>query len=317
MILIKGAKGNMAKEIDGPAERISELWGDSPSEREKRWLWMYLKFFCDSRPQPSMALGMPFVETILQPKVRIFDGDIDAELEQMLRLPGTNMPGIKAGRFFIQADKFEWIESGGRQLLWLTDRVHNWLRVRIPDAEARFSGLDYLICLMDLPLMSILDKTNRLSQFHQEWLRHSKSTAYLNWFDDGDELARCHFAWEVLDSRLGSMISWEYKKTAGGAGLKCYFDALQLSEYEKKSHVAHIKKLWSQRRYRANQEKSKVRQRNFVLSDATMKGLDKLADQLSVSRTEALVRLIEGAVRHGMPGGSKAGFVDTSLRGDY
>ncbi|MGZ2744444.1 hypothetical protein [Burkholderia stagnalis] len=286
---------------DAVLDKIEELWGELPLPRERIWLWMRLKYFFDSRPAPTIRLDVPVVEAITQAKSLIEDGDIDTELEQLLKQRATFISTVRRGRHFNQIEEFDWVSLDYRQLYWMIRRIHNWLGISVPEAEARLSKRDYLICLMDLAPLSTLDKKNYLSRLHQSWLTHLKDTSHLNWFSGDDEIARCDFAWQIIDSRLGTMIGQEFKKYPGSTGVKCYFDSLLVSEYEKKSHVDHVKKLWGQRKYREKLEKNKVRQRNFVLSDVTIKNLDKLAKELRVSRTEALERLIELAAKHGMP----------------
>lgn len=295
----------MVIKIDGALGGIAELWGDIPSVRSRRWLWMWLKYFFPHRPFFYMQAGASPVESIVQATTPILDGDIDIELEQLLKLHSASIPTLKSGQFLNQIEDFDWLESNDYQLSWIIDCIHRSLRFKVPDAEARLSKRDYFICLMDLVLDTVLNKRNYLSNLHQSWLRHLKETSYLKWFDSDDETARCDFAWQILDLRLGPMIGQEFKKYRGSTGLRNYFDSLQMSEYEKRSHVEHIKKLWSQRKYREKLQKNKVRQRNFVLTDATIKNLDKLAKELEVSRTEALERLIELAARHGMPSAGK------------
>jgi len=264
-----------------------------------------------------MQRGTPSIEVITQAKLPIVDSDIDAELEQLLRHQAISISEIRAGRHLNKIEDFDWVSMDDRQLDWLIKHAQLWLKIKIPDAEARLNKRDYFICLIDLAFLPILEKRNYLSALHQSWLSHLKDTSYLNWFFGDDEMARCDFAWQILDSRLGSMIGQEFKKYPGGAGVKCYFDSLQASEYEKRNHIDHIKKLWSQKKYREKLEKNKVRQRNFVLADATIKSLDKLARELGVSRTEALERLIELAARHGMPGTQTGSGGTLGLPGNY
>ncbi|WP_144409854.1 ribbon-helix-helix protein, CopG family [Cupriavidus basilensis] len=317
----------MTIEVNETLVRITEYWGETPSSRERRWLWAWLKYFFPGRPVLLMRPGASPVESIVHVKPLILDSDCDTELEQLLRQQVASIQTLRAGRFFNQAEDFDWVGTEHRQLCWLINHTHNLLRIRVPDAEARFSKRDYLICLIDLVLASLLDKKNYLDRLHQSWLRHLRDTSYLNWFSDDDEPGRCDFAWQVLDTRmqytlldsiqLNPVIGQEFRKYPGGTGLKCYFDSLQVSDFEKQSHVAHIKKLWSQRKYRKKQEKNKIRQRNFVLPDATIKNLDKLAKGLGVSRTQVLERLIELAVRHGMPGALADPGTTFDLPGDY
>ncbi|WP_186426468.1 ribbon-helix-helix protein, CopG family [Cupriavidus metallidurans] len=317
----------MTIETSGTLGRIAECWGETPSSRERRWLWAWLKYFFPGRPVLLIRPGASPVESIIHAKSLILDGDSDVELEQMLRQQTAPIQTLHAGKFFNQTEDFDWVGTDHRQLCWLINQTHNSLRIRIPDAEARFSKRDYLICLIDLALASLLDKKNHLERLHHAWLRHLRDTSYLNWFCDDDDPGRCDFAWQVLETRMqymlldsfqfNSVIGQEFRKYPGGTGLKCYFDSLQVSDFEKQSHVAHIKKLWSQRKYRERQEKNKVRQRNFVLPDATIKNLDKLAKGLGVSRTQVLERLIELAVRHGMPGALAEPGTTFDLPGDY
>lgn len=291
----------MTIKVDGAVGRIAELWGDVPSLRTRRCLWIWLKYFFPRRPIFSIQGGVPLVESIVVGQSLVLDGDIDAELEQLLKLHVASIPALQAGQFLNQTEDFDWVDSDDRQLCWLIDSIHRSLRFRVPDAEARLSRRDYFICLIDLIFSSVLFKRNYISSLHQSWLRHLEETSYLKWFDSNDEMARCDFAWQILDSRLSSIVGQEFKKYQGNTGLKCYFDSLNVTDYEKRSHVDYIKKLWSQRKYREKLEKNNVRQRNFVLSDVTIKSLDKLAKGLDVSRTEVLERLIELAAKHGMP----------------
>ncbi len=297
---------------------IAELWGERPSAREQRWLWVWLKYFFPGRPIFSIRRGASTVEPVAQARSLILDGDIDAELEQLLKQHATSIQTLKNGQFFNREEDFHWIGSDNHQLWWITDHLHKYLGIKIPDAEARLNRRDYFICLMDLALSSILDKRNYVSRLHQSWLEHGKKNSHLQWFSRDDEMARCEFAWQVLDTRIGNILGQEFKIYPGASGLKCYFDSLHVSEYEKKSHIDHIKKLWNQRKYREKQEKNKVRQRNFVLSDTTMKNLDKLANRLGTSRTEALERLIKLAAKHGMPSAQSAGeILLDDLPGNY
>ncbi|MCW3481639.1 hypothetical protein OL229_19045 [Neisseriaceae bacterium JH1-16] len=303
----------MAIKADGVLGRIAELWGEVPSARERRWLWMCLKFFSDGPPTQFSQFYNPAIERTIKSKGQFLGGDIEFELEKLLVIHATSIPVLRMGRFFNQLTDFDWIDGNDvRQLCWLIDHIHKGLNIEVPEARARLIDRDYFICLTDIVSLPIENKLGYLSNLHRSWMGHLKDTFYLNWFNDDKDPGRCAFSWKTLDSRLKStsldsiqldpIIGQEFRKYPGGVGLKCYFDSLQVSDFEKKSHVGHVKKLWSQKKYREKLEKDKVRQRNFVLSDTTMKNLDKLAKGLDVSRTEALERLIELAARHGMPG---------------
>lgn len=304
----------MAITVDGALDKIEKLLGELPSARERRWLWLSLKFFRDGPPNQFSQFHNTAIERTINSHGQFLGGDIEFELEKLLEMHSSLLPAMRLGRFFIQLESFDWINGGDvRQLLWLIDRVHGGLNFEVQEARARLSARDYFICLVDLVALPVLDKKYYLSNLHQAWVAHLKNTSYLNWFSDDDESGRCDFAWQVLESRLEStlrnslqaFVGQEFRKCQGGVSLKCYFDSLHVSDFEKKSHVDHVKKLWSQRKYREKLEKNKVRQRNFVLPDKTIKSLDKLANELGVSRTEALEQLIELAARHGMPYTSK------------
>lgn len=302
----------MATTINDAVCRIAELWGEVPSAREMRWLWMYLKFFRDDLPNQFSQFRNTAVGRTIKPQGQFLGGDIEFELVNLLERHAALVPTIQLGRFFTHLEDFDWIdESDIRQLHWLIDRLHEGLNLEVPDARARLSDRDYFICLVDLVALPVTNKKTYLSNLFKAWMSHLKNTSYLNWFSNDDKDGRCDFAWQILESRLEStllnsfqsfsVIGQQFRTHQGGVSLKCYFDSLHVSDFEKKSHVDHVKRLWSQRKYREKLEKNKVRQRNFVLSDATIKNLDKLAKELDVSRTEALERLIELAARHGMP----------------
>lgn len=301
--------------INVALDKIAELWGEVPLARERRWLWMCLKFFRDGLPNQFSQFPSTAVGRTIKPQGQFLGGEIEFELVKLLEMHAGLVPTLQLGRFFLQVEDFDWIDKGDiRQLHWLIDRLHGGLNLEVPDARARLSDRDYFICLVDLVALPATNKKTYLSNLYQAWMTHLKNTSYLNWFSD-DEDGRCDFAWQILESRLESTLlnsfqsfpvtGQPFRRHLGGASLKCYFDSLQFSDFEKKSHVDHVKRLWSQKKYREKLEKNKVRQRNFVLSDATIKNLDKLAKELDVSRTEALERLIELAARHGIPSAGK------------
>lgn len=295
----------MAILIDGVVGRISQVWGETPSQRVSNWLWMRLKFFRNGGPTlfSKGSIGQ------LRPG-QFLGGDIELELEKLLVDQASMIPQLKLERMFIHSAEFDWIDEGDvRQLTWLIEKLHKAADCDAPEARVRLGDRDYFICLIDLFAETVLEKQMEVSRLHQAWIANLKITSYLKWFSE-DETERCDFAWEALESRLNptglaqslnALIRQQYHKYPSSVGLKCYFDSLDASDYEKKSHVDYVKKLWSQKIYRAKLEKNKVRQRNFVLSDATIKSLDKLAKENGVSRTAALEQLIEFSAKHGMP----------------
>lgn len=304
----------MAITIDGALDELVKLLGELPSARERRWLWLNLKFFKHGPPNQFSQFYNAAVQEVINSHGQFLGGDIEFELVNLLELNSSFVPAMRLGRFFAQLESFDWIDGGDvRQLLWLTDHIHGGLNFEVPEARARLSARDYFICLVDLVALPVLDKEKYLSSLHQLWVAHLKNTSYLNWLSDDDESGRCDFAWQVFESRLESTLSnslqafvgQEFRKYKGSVGLKSYFDSLHVSDFEKKSHVDYVKKLWSQRKYREKLEKNKLRQRNFVLPDKTIKSLDKLANELGVSRTEALERLIELSAKHGISHTSK------------
>lgn len=309
----------MAIQFSDPDGHISKLWGSNPSEREQRWLWLRLKHFAYFVPTAFWQMqGTPsFVVPSID--IAITTGGIESELLQLLEKYKSTIPKFRASRCFTQDIDFDWVTDDVRQLNWLINSLHSALNFEITDARARFSDREYFICLIDLVMLPIADKRTYLLQQQQSWARHLRNTSYLNWLGDNVDPERNAFSWKILESRiiLAPMVSqWsnpDIWKQKGGMGLKCYFDTLQISDYEKKSHIDHIRKLWSQRKYREKLEKNKVRQRNFVLSDTTMADLDKLAKKLGTSRTEALERLIEMTTRYGLPGAQATPNTSTSF----
>lgn len=289
---------------------------------------MRLKFFKDGPPTQFSQPYNTAIGRTIKSQGQFHGGDIEFELKMLVGMHATSIPSLRLERTFNQLADFDWIdEHDARQLHWLINRIHKGLNLEVPDARARLSDRDYFICLVDLVGQPVLNKKHHLSTLHGSWLAHLKDTSYLNWFGNDDDLGRCEFAWQTLESRLEStladsiqlnpIIGREFRIYAGGVGLKCYFDSLQASDFEKKSHVDHVKKLWNQRKYREKQQKNNVRQRNFVLADTTIKNLDKLAKEHGVSRTEALERLIELAAKYGMPGASAVSSLTLGLPGDY
>lgn len=263
-------------------------------------MWMSFKYF-PYGPPPS------FAEPVISDFANREIGDIYLELEMFLASPPSSFARLKAARDLVPWEDFEWIKGKNiRQLCWAIDHIHKEFKFTIATARAKLGDHDYFICLIDI--LSIYQKRAFLSNLSEKWAVHLRDTSYLNWFSDEDESERCELAWNALKSRLAPLtnqkiLGQSYRKYSGSVGIKCFFDSLEMSAHEKKSHADHVKRIWSQQKYRLKLKKEKVRQRNFVLSDATIHSLDTLAKGLSVSRTEALEHLIELAALHGMPGG--------------
>lgn len=61
-----------------------------------------LEVFFDSRPAPTIRLDVPVVEAITQAKSLIEDGDIDTELEQLLKQRATFISTVRRGDISIK-----------------------------------------------------------------------------------------------------------------------------------------------------------------------------------------------------------------------
>lgn len=279
---------------------IEKLWHGHLPQRERNWLWMCLKYFPRYRPSQLndySAYGTPTA----YPEPPFTEEGQHGEIYQLLaRLDNVAIGALKAEKVFNNLADFSWIGNDTRQLRWLLDKIHLTLKFANPDARGRMGDRDYFICLVDVVAFPVHLKKQYLDQLRKAWLDNLKATSYLNWFDD-EELERCEFAYQSLIARMSGCPGFGVDKFSSSNEIKAYFDFLQISLYEKKSHMDHVKKLWSQKVYRKRLEKEKVRQRNFVLPEATIKSLENVAKKTGLSRTKVLEHLIYFADKYGMP----------------
>ncbi|MGG1945927.1 hypothetical protein AB1286_14090 [Trinickia sp. NRRL B-1857] len=279
---------------------VEKLWQGHLSPRERNWLWICLKFFPTVRPNRLDTYpGERVVPMSITPSSFTEEGQF-GEMYQLLSRNNAAINPLKIEKIFNSQDDFAWIENDIRQLRWLIEQIQRALNFGIPDARARLGDRDYFICLLDVATVPLHVKKGYLEQLRRIWLENLKTTSYLNWFDD-EEFERCEFAFQSLAPRMMGYLGFGPDKFSSGTEIKSYFDFLQISSYEKKSHIDHVKKLWSQKVYRKRLEKAKVRQRNFVLPETTIKSLENVAKKAGLSRTKVLEQLIYFADKYGMP----------------
>jgi hypothetical protein len=280
-------------------DAVEKLWHGRLPPRERNWLWMCLKFFRAVRPNWLVnTAGQAVMPTYPIPP---FTEEIQyGELHQLLTANSSAVGQLHAEKAFNFASDFSWIGNNARQLRWLINQIQRQLGFEILDARIRLGERDYFICLIDIIASPVYIKNDYLDRLHNSWLENIKSTSYLDWFDN-EEFERCEFAFQSLTPRMIGYPGFGADKFSSGTEIKSYFDFLQISGHEKKSHIDHVKKLWSQKVYRKRLEKEKVRQRNFVLPEATIKSLENVAKKAGLSRTKVLEQLIYFADKYGMP----------------
>jgi len=77
-----------------------------------------------------------------------------------------------------------------------------------------------------------------------------------------------------------------------------FFDAIEVSDAQKKLDVASIKRKWSQQKYREGMKGKS--QYNFMLSDQVIIHLDKLASRYEATRPQIIEALIEMEATQGI-----------------
>lgn len=289
-------------------DEIEELWGESLPPRKRNWLWLCLKYYPQMRPRATRgSQGEQFLPINWSPPGFIH-GNTEHELLFLLKHYSQSdptifnpIPSLKSEQVFIRESEFDWIGDDARKLRLCVNWVQANLGVFVPDAQARFGDRDYLICIFDTLAPPILEKQQNLSDLKSSWEIYSSQTFYLGWFKSDDEGERCKFAWECLSKRPSLRWKMGFSQFSNATDVQFFFDNLAASDDEKRSHVDHVKKLWSQKKYRERQDRKNVKQYNFVFTGDTNRDLNKLAKQLGVSRTEVLVQLIYCAAKYGMP----------------
>lgn len=157
----------------------------------------------------------------------------------------------------------------------------------IPD---NLTGRDLTIAAIDIWQIDKTKKSEIINQMRSEWETHTESDHLFKWFDDPDEKEKLNTAWEITKDKY-SFLVFHQNQPQERDDFIILLDSILITTPEKILLMNSIKKRWSQNKYRAKNTGKK--QYNFILSDKTIKRLDKLADKHDLKRTQVLDILLK------------------------
>ncbi len=251
----------------------------SPEAREETWMWLY----CQSRganfPMENFR-GISMMRNIEWFAAQ--DGGMTSLREQM-----------ELG--LVPAECLNWIIDDRRQNNWLLSRVALLQLVPMVIMPPALAGRSLVIARLDIWREQQISKLSFIQQLEREWNQQKQSDRIFAWFQQEDEISRCELAWNWLLVKKEFPLSWQ-PPISNYEELLILFDNLRrngsrLSDAEKTQIVDAIKKRWSQQKYRKNNAGKK--QINMLLSDKTVKSLEKLAARYGVSNRQIVEVLIQ------------------------
>lgn len=189
----------------------------------------------------------------------------------------------------IPDQKTIWITHNERQQKWINPRIFSKRNTLPFDPPPNFAGRDFTIVLIDTWIIDKYQKEMIIFEIAREWEQHTQSDKIFKWFDDQDEIKKLSLAWEMIQKK--SLFLANNSPIKNLQDLMIFFDTNYFNIHEKTLIIDSIKKRWSQNRYREKQTEKK--QYNFILSDKTIRRLDKLADKYDLKRTEILEILLQ------------------------
>lgn len=149
--------------------------------------------------------------------------------------------------------------------------------------------------------IATLDLPDPSKAIHQEELRKilsnlqeiTKDDSIFNWFKGDQSLEKVSLAKSILDKEKTEPLltpSSKAPEIKTPIDLIEYFDGFPHTKDSKQLFVNNVKKKWSQKKYR--EKNSTKKQKNFLLSEVTIKRLEKIAKMHDISQTQALEILI-------------------------
>ncbi|MCU1748600.1 hypothetical protein [Pseudomonas sp. 6D_7.1_Bac1] len=191
--------------------------------------------------------------------------------------------------WLIPDQKTNWITNDERQQKWLNPRILEKRNLTHLNSPPNLMGRDFTIALIDTWAIDKYQKETTVSEIERAWGLHTQSDKIFKWFDDQDEFKKTSLAWEIIQKKSPLFVNNPPIKNL--QDLIIFFDGPYFSLPEKILTIEAVKKRWSQNRYREKQTGKK--QYNFILSDKTIRRLDKLADKHDLKRTEVLEILLQ------------------------
>ncbi|WP_426427019.1 hypothetical protein [Pseudomonas palmensis] len=239
------------------------------------WLWILMKY-----NYPDIFLG-----EFRGPDMR------NLMAETIINQPGLKQTIENQNRTdFLPEQSLQWITNKKRQNAFLMKKLieKNWINYTgVPD---NLTGRDLTIAAIDTWQIDKTKKSEIINQIRSEWEIHTESDHLFKWFDDPDEKEKLNTAWEITKDKY-SFLVFHQNQPQERDDFIILLDSILITTSEKILLMNSIKKRWSQNKYRAKNTGKK--QYNFILSDKTIKRLDKLADKHDLKRTQVLDILLK------------------------
>lgn len=245
--------------------------------------WLLLRLFWE---------GMTIDNTIGRSSIR------DAMVERIRKLK-WDIENIKnAYRLnVLPMSHLDWVEDDRWQSVWIS----------MPTLDPRFSEpawptyKDRSIAIIDS--VSVNNKANWVDGLKLSWVLQAQKDLAYDWFFDEDKEEKLRLLADYVTKQSPAD---ERTCFANRYDVLFYFNR-RTTEFYGKVCFYSIKKQWSQIKYRRSLKGKK--QYNFVLSDASIKALDRMAEENLLSRAQILQILIQSEKKN------KKGYISEWMKG--
>lgn len=239
------------------------------------WLWILMKY-----NYPDVFLG-----EFRGPDMR------NLMAETIINQPGLKQTIENQNRIdFLPEQSLQWISNKKRQNAFLMKKLIEKNEFNYTGVPDNLTGRDLTIAAIDTWQIDKNKKSEIINQIRSEWETHTESDHLFKWFDDPDEKEKLNTAWEITKDKY-SFLVFHQNQPQERDDFIILLDSILITTPEKILLMNSIKKRWSQNKYRAKNTGKK--QYNFILSDKTIKRLDKLADKHDLKRTQVLDILLK------------------------
>lgn len=150
------------------------------------------------------------------------------------------------------------------------------------------NGMDLVFYIVDGWEADLTQKQLVLSHTKTQWEQHKNGDKELKWFKDNDQ--KSSLAWEVLKKYSPITIGFQ-NQFENYEDLLIFFDGAILTKEQKELYISKIKKRWNQQKYR--EKLNGKAQYNFILSDKSIRILNKLSETHEITRARVLELLLE------------------------
>ncbi|HHK0662480.1 hypothetical protein [Pseudomonas aeruginosa] len=207
-----------------------------------------------------------------------------------------NQPGLKQSienqkiTDLLPEQSLQWITNNKRQNAFIIRKLTEKTGINYIGAPDNLTGRDLTIAAIDIWQTDKSQKSETINQIRSEWKIHTEPDHLFKWFDDLDEKEKLNTAWKITKDKYSFLVLHQNQPQERDDFI-ILLDSILITTPEKILLMNSIKKRWSQNKYRAKNTGKK--QYNFILSDKTIKRLDKLADKHDLKRTQVLDILLK------------------------